>query len=497
MGFVGRFLRENLWPIVTLVTFGLTLWATLSITTLAQEKENQQIFMAKAYQEELRLAYAEGIFPPKPMQRPRVPSIPADKDAALIYAQIDIKKVPHVYEMKNWRKMIGSSMLDNSSEKKDDYLKTWMPQNKRNPAFDIEIDDYLQKVSGIMDIAQRASNLPLSSIDTKQEYIDGQYLMPKIYREFRDIFFTRIYRNNSNNLTQSIKDLETITNINKHYNGNYPQEYFESNAMYMFRNMYKSCYLQKKYKEREKLLRLIRNHKTPSYEPQLADEFNLYNTYGRTKMLSTLSKKKDNTHQNSLINNVPTEDALLDINSYFRFLDSMDKILSDKIYIKNKYILSSLAYSIHEIRVFKKKTQENPERRSPRQEWKFCKAIDDDLKKYWKKKKTDFYLSTHNIHAGGYLLRLTQWYQTLTMIALYDYKEKYGVFPQNLNDLPKDTPINDPIMEKPFLWKEDPERGWILYSPSFDEVDNGGKDNDKLQFTYDRHIADIVVVLGK
>jgi hypothetical protein len=125
---------------------------------------------------------------------------------------------------------------------------------------------------------------------------------------------------------------------------------------------------------------------------------------------------------------------------------------------------------------------------SPREEWKFYQAIENELEK----KYSDDYWGGYSSEISSYLLRLVRWRQTMTMITLYDYKEQYGTFPENLADLPLNAPIIDPITEKPFLWKWDSQRGWLLYSPGLDEKDNGGKDRD-----VPSDVRDIVVVMGK
>jgi hypothetical protein len=466
-----RFLRENLWPIIALITFGFVLWATLSLTTLTQEKENRRVLMAKSLPEELRLAKSEGIFPPKSAKRPDTLPISPEKDAALVYAQIDAKKIQGTWQIENYQVMSR-------------YMETWTPPHRRNPMFDAQIDAFLEKNADVMKIAERASRLPLSSVDTEK---DPDMLRRELV--LKDLFFLRIYRRGESDIVKSIAELKTIIKIKSQFNHNQPDHYFEIVIIRLFRNIYKYCIVNNKSQEIKGVLEIINTFKIVPFDSGIYHNWRIKNTIKKIKNYKNPEKEKKKL-DNPLLIKTPKEDVFLDINAYVRFLDSANNILQSKIYGEGfggdgpYYLVNSL----HEIRLVQKRQQENLEKRSPRQEWKFYQAIEAELKK----KYSDGYWGGYSSGASSYLLRLVRWRQTMTMIALYEYKEQYGTFPENLADLPPNTPIIDPITEKPFLWKWDSQRGWLLYSPGLDEKDNGGKDRDMPS-----EVRDIVVVMGK
>jgi hypothetical protein len=470
-----RFLRENLWPFITLMTFGLTLWATLSLTTLTQEKENQRVLMAKSFPEELRLAKTEGIFPPKPQQKIKKQFIPSGKDAASAYAEIDVKKIQNKWGMKDYSAMSR-------------YMETWMPTKKRNPKFDAEIDAFLEKNAGIMAIAERASMLPLSSIDTEKDKD-----MSRRELAIKDLFFMRIYRRGESNITKSIEDLGTVIRIKKQFNHDQPDHYFEIVILRLFRSIYKYCITKKKSQEKNDLWKIINDYTITSFNDVIYHSWRISSTYEDIKKYNKPKEEKPRKEpepENPLLMQVPKSDPFLDINAYVRFLDSTNRVLQSKIYGEGFWSNGpyDLAKNIHEIRTVQKKRQGHPKGHSPREEWKFYQAIEEELKK----KYMGGYWGGYSSAASSYLLRLLRWRQTMTMIALYEYREKHGTFPQSLADLPPNSSTIDPIMEKPFIWKNDAKRGWLLYSPGLDEKDNGGAERD-----VPAGVRDIVVELGK
>jgi hypothetical protein len=474
---LGRFLRENLWPIVTIVVFGLVLWATLSLTTLAQQKENRIVLLAKSYPEELRLAKAEGILPPPPTPLPRKTTIPPEKDAALVYAVIDVNEIPKEWEV--WKGKDYRELLN--------YSRKWMSPKERNPLFDAKIDQYLQQGTYTMKIAERASRLPLSSVDTAK---DGDMAI----REFaiRDLLVTSICRVGESDITTCIKYLDTLLKVTQQFNLSQPDHVYEITVMRLFRSIYKDCVAHHKDREKEMLLGVMRKFKLMPFDEDAYHKMRITVINKRIEEYEhpKEEEQKPKELENPLIIKAPKEDVFLDINAYLRFLNSTDRVLQEKIYGKGWFGTGAyyLAYNLLEIRTVDKKRREHPEKRSPREDWKFYKAIEDDLKKAY----SEGYWGGYTSQASSYLVRLLRWRQTRTMIALYEYREKHGAFPETLDLLPLDTPIIDPIMEKPFLWKKDSKRGWLLYSPGLDEKDNGGADRD-----VPADVRDIVVELGK
>ena len=446
-------IRENLWPAVGLVTFGLGMWATLSLTTLAQEKENQRVLIAKSYSEEVRLATSEGLFPPIKPILPPGPAVPPERDAARLYAQIDLKSLPEIWKATDNMRIFSEKNKNIAREKEE------------------EVDRILDLAKDRMEIAERASRMPFFSthnpkFSVKVWWGDNLILL----------FVARAQRSHQTNPTQALHDLETVSRLLRHFYLFEEDNFHNTNvvSMRLIRKLSQEAYLKKQNEHLNLLENLIRTW--PYYQENVLTDTDKY-----IKVLYKVTQDKKSFHfaYNS------KNDPFLDINPYLRFLDKINYEIEDKIADPHW-----ISVQIHTCRLIRKKQKEVRGKMSPRAQWKFYSAIEEGLDKHYSSLSPS---RTTRITLRN-LLRLTRWRQTMTLIALYKYKNTHGSFPQSLTELPQDTPITDPIMEKPFLWKQDtknPKRGWLLYSPGLDEKDDGGVTLD-----VSSGVQDIVVEMG-
>jgi hypothetical protein len=169
---------------------------------------------------------------------------------------------------------------------------------------------------------------------------------------------------------------------------------------------------------------------------------------------------------------------MLDVNPYFRTLDYLNYELARRA---EPAARRALALRYH------RQMDELLRTTSSRQwlsRWKEIRRLEEQIKKQtpqggW---VAPYYFGNALI---GRMLQELRWGQTVTLTALYRYKNEHGEYPTDLGQLPIGTPIIDPITGKPFHWRRDDRRGWLLYSVGLDEKDDGGKQGDQLTDTRD------------
>jgi hypothetical protein len=477
MGLVGRFLRENLWPIVTLITFGLGLWATLSITTLAQEQKNRDVQMAKTFSEEMRLAKIEGTFaygqqfnasskpPATPdfFQKLFPESLPPPRqDASLLYAKIDWQKVPEIWK---WNEYLWKQALQ-----------------KRDPAKDKQIINTLRSASDIMAIAEKASHLPQCYHYHLEE--SPHFLKPYVADRMAALFLARVNIYLTTNPQQALSDLQVAIRILRHHfhptlhalGYNYHNEV--TNSIFLLNKFSDFLYRENPktfQQEKETLVRIVKE-----FSPNYLD-FDTYMKIEKYKTFLDISKIKKQKYNT---------DFILDINPYFRFLDTINTDLENQI--SNKSIPAD---HLHFYRWWGRKRKEFPPNMTPQQELKVFNAAMRGMSRERRMKNTDAFLYGAEWNYTFWMLntqdRLIKYRLMATRIALYAYKEKQGAFPTSLGALPPDTPTIDPMTGKSLVWWHDAKRGWLLYSLGPDGKDDTQNNKKPTWWPYD-----IVSVLG-